>query len=66
MYLSLEAGKVISKENLAIKYEVDARTIQRDLDDLRSYLADVAVETGFVGVLDFAYDRFEKGYRKAS
>lgn len=66
LYFSLLTGDTINKENLAIKYEVDSRTIQRDLDDLRAYLADVlAVGEHGVGMLDIIYDRYEKGYKKA-
>ena len=40
IYERLNKGEKISKERLANEYEVSAKTIQRDLDDLRAYLAE--------------------------
>lgn len=60
IYLALEKGAVLSKESLAFEYEVDSRTIVRDLSDIRAYYADSIVE---LGGRTLKYDRSNKGYR---
>lgn len=55
----LSRGELISKEMLAREYGVTEKSIQRDIDDIRSYLAGDKDE----GAADICYDRQAKGYR---
>lgn len=55
----LSRGELISKEMLAREYGVTEKSIQRDIDDIRSYLAGDRDE----GAADICYDRQAKGYR---
>lgn len=43
---ALENGKQLSKYELAATYEVDVRTIQRDIDDVRAYYSDAFLLLG--------------------
>ena len=54
----LSRGETISKEALAREYGVTEKSIQRDIDDIRSYLSAAAG-----GPTDIRYDWQEKGYR---
>ena len=53
----LRDGRVIVKSEEAARHNVNDRTIQRDLDDLRAYYTDKA-ELG----KEVIYDRTKKGY----
>lgn len=55
----LSRDEMISKEALAREYGVTEKSIQRDIDDIRSYLAGDRDE----GAADICYDRQAKGYR---
>lgn len=55
----LSRGELISKEVLAREYGVTEKSIQRDIDDIRSYLAGDRDE----GAADICYERQAKGYR---
>lgn len=59
IYHRLSRGELISKEVLAREYGVTEKSIQRDIDDIRSYLAGDKDE----GAADICYDRQAKGYR---
>lgn len=59
IYHRLSQGELISKEVLAREYGVTEKSIQRDIDDIRSYLAGDRDE----GAADICYDRQAKGYR---
>lgn len=59
IYHRLTRGELISKEVLAREYGVTEKSIQRDIDDIRSYLAGDRDE----GAADICYDRQAKGYR---
>ena len=59
IYHRLSRGELISKEVLAREYGVTEKSIQRDIDDIRSYLAGDRDE----GTADICYDRQAKGYR---
>lgn len=59
IYHRLSRGETISKEVLAREYGVTEKSIQRDIDDIRSYLAGDRDE----GAADICYDRQAKGYR---
>ena len=59
LYERLCAGKLVQKEKEARRFHVDQRSIQRDIDDIRSFLADRA---GDVEERQVVYDRRKKGY----
>lgn len=59
IYHRLSRGELISKEVLARECGVTEKSIQRDIDDIRSYLAGGRDE----GAADICYDRQAKGYR---
>lgn len=59
IYHRLSQGELISKEVLAREYGVTEKSIQRDIDDIRSYLAGDRDK----GAADIYYDRQAKGYR---
>ncbi len=57
IYSRLLEGKTLIKREEAARFRVDERTIQRDLDDVRAYLADSRhVE------YELVYDRARMGY----
>ena len=59
IYERLNKGEVLEKSRLANEFNVGAKTIQRDIDDLRSYLAE---KHQFESELAIKYDRKRKGY----
>jgi len=61
LYSSLIDGQLINKADEARKYSVNDRTIQRDLDDIRSFLELSFVDTGVMNAV--VYDYLNKGYR---
>lgn len=61
IYTKLINGAVVNKTQEAYIYKVNERSIQRDIDDIRNYFDQEAVEQGFVNQV--VYDRKEKGYR---
>lgn len=61
IYANLVDGKTVYKKELAQKYGVNERTIQRDFDDVRDFLDKKAAETGVIN--DLIYDRTLNGYR---
>ena len=60
MYERLSHGEVISKKELAEIYGVTVKTIQRDIDELRAYLAEKSLQ-GDRGTIE--YSPAKKGYR---
>lgn len=60
MYIRLCEGKMLNKIEEASKFGVDERSIQRDIDDIRSFLAERATSLGDKRTLE--YDRKEKGF----
>lgn len=61
MYIRLCEGKIINKADEAEKFGVDERSIQRDIDDIRSFLDERAVRNaGTYGKIE--YDRTKKGF----
>ena len=55
----LNKGEILSKSALSLEYGVTQKTIQRDIDDLRTYLA----ETHFLeSEVAIKYDNIRKGY----
>lgn len=61
LYTKLMNGYLINKSDEAVRYGVSERSIQRDIDDIRNYLSDDALEHGFMNSV--VYDRERKGYR---
>lgn len=59
IYERLNKGEVLVKDKIAIEFGVSKKTIQRDIDDLRAYLA----ETHFLETeVLIKYDKSKKGY----
>lgn len=61
IYVRLCEGKTINKAAEALKFGVDQRSIQRDIDDIRAFLMDRSAEAGTEGK-QVVYDREKKGY----
>lgn len=60
LYDRLCAGHVIDKKEISQWFGVNARSVQRDIDELRAYLAERAAREG--GQYDIVYDRRRKGF----
>lgn len=56
LWKSFSKGEIVQKEEAAIEYKVALKTIQRDLDDIRSFLANQYEN------VDIVYDPKRKGY----
>lgn len=61
MYATLTEGKALYKEREAVRFNCSLRSIQRDIEDLRSFFADQSEITGVVQKL--IYDRKLNAYR---
>ena len=59
IYDALSAGNAVNKNETAQRYGVDARTIQRDIDDIRSWLSE---RTQAGDVREIIYDRKRHGF----
>lgn len=57
IYARFQAGQVLKKSTLAVEYCVTERSIQRDMEALRCFLAEQQLAQ------DIVYDRRVKGYR---
>lgn len=57
IYNRLSEGEVINKAKEANRFEVNAKSIQRDLEDIRAYIADDQKMDK-----ELIYDRLKKGY----
>lgn len=60
LYTKLINGAVINKAEEAVNYNVNERSIQRDIDDIRNYLDQQGTEDGIINSVE--YDRQVKGY----
>lgn len=60
IYTRLKQGKVIDKEKESTEYHVSARTIQRDISDIQSFLKNQNAESG--EVQEVVYDKMDGGY----
>ena len=61
IYVRLCEGKAINKKEESVKFGVDERSIQRDIDEIRKYLADRIVDCpGECNSVE--YDREQKGF----
>ena len=61
IYTKLLSGSLIDKEEEAQNYGVNVRSIQRDIDDIRSFLDMAGMNTGQMNTV--VYDRSHHGYR---
>lgn len=61
LYTRLCKGKIINKSEEAQKFGVDERSIQRDIDDIRSFLDDCAVADS-TDTRKIIYDRTKRGF----
>ena len=61
LYMRLSDGEIINKEDAAKEYQVDCRSIQRDIDALRNFFSNQTVSRGEIA--EIVYDREKKGYR---
>ena len=59
LYERLSRGEVVRKAELAQKFAVTDKTIQRDIEELRSYLAETRTDEGEASIV---YDRTRSGY----
>lgn len=60
MYERLCAGKVLNKTEEALRFGIDERSVQRDIDDIRAYLSERSICSGDERRL--VYDRKKKGF----
>ena len=61
IYFRLCDGRIINKSEEAIRFGVDERSIQRDIDDIRAFLDDKAV-SGSNDIRRIVYNRKKNGY----
>ena len=61
IYTKLINGAIINKVEEAANYNVNERSIQRDIDDIRNYMDIKGSEDGIINSV--IYDRQKKGYR---
>lgn len=61
IYTKLLDGKLVNKGEEALRYGVNERSIQRDIDDIRNFLEADTEHTGYPNTV--VYDRLDKGYR---
>lgn len=61
IYDKLINGGIINKSKEALNHEVNERSIQRDIEDIRNHLASHDNNTGYMN--EVIYDRAKKGYR---
>ena len=61
MYALLAEGKMLYKEEEALRYKCSLRSIQRDIDDLRTFFHNQSDASGVVQ--DIVYDRMNKCYK---
>ena len=61
IYFKLLNGHILYKSQAAQEYGVNERTIHRDIEAIRQYLANQTVNTGCIKTLN--YDRTVDGYR---
>ena len=59
MYVRLCEGKTISKSVEALRFNVDERSIQRDIDDIRAFIDERRMSGDSITI---EYDRSKKGF----
>lgn len=60
LYIRLTRGNIIKKNEEAERFGITERTLQRDIDDLKNYLAEKNATDGIIE--DITYNRALKGY----
>ncbi|MEG0297523.1 MAG: WYL domain-containing protein [Clostridium sp.] len=60
IYSKLVSGEIVNKKEMAQNFNVNEKTIQRDLEDIRTYFSD---NIEILGTKDIIYSRKKKGYR---
>ena len=60
MYVRLCEGKTVNKAEEARRFNVDERSIQRDIDDIRTFLDERSLNFGDCRTIE--YDRSKKGF----
>lgn len=60
MYVRFCEGKIINKTEEALRFGVEERSIQRDIDDIRAFLDERALNMGENRTIE--YDREKKGF----
>lgn len=61
IYSKLLNGDIVNKREEALRYGVNERSIQRDIDDIRLYFDETESSDGYTNSV--IYDRERKGYR---
>lgn len=61
IYAKLSDGYVVNKAEEAVRYGVNEKSIQRDIEHIRNFLDNDSERTGLVNTI--VYDRAAKGYR---
>ncbi len=61
LYVRLSEGKLINKEEEARRFGVNIRSLQRDIDDIRTFLAERSARDG-TDNRSVVFDRTRKGY----
>lgn len=61
IYTKLLNGAVVNKSEEAARYGVNKRSIQRDIEEIRNFLVEESVNTGYLNSV--VYDRIANGYR---
>ena len=60
MYVRLCAGRIVNKNEEARRFNVDERSIQRDIDDIRAFLDERSMNSSDCRTIE--YDRTKKGF----
>ena len=61
LYEQLCAGRTLTKVKEALRFGIDERSVQRDIDDIRAFLAERNIAKG--ENRQIVYDRQQKGFR---
>ena len=61
IYSKIMDGGLVKKSELADRFGVNERSIQRDIDDIRNYMQENLIQEGYQHSV--IYDREKKGYR---
>lgn len=61
LYRQFQMGKVVNKQDAAECYGVNVRSIQRDIDSIRSFLSEQVAQNGVMQSIE--YDAKERGYK---
>ena len=61
LYSKLLNGYIVNKAEEALNFNVNERSIQRDIEDIRNFIDKEGAETGEIN--NVIYDREKKGYR---